>query len=112
MTVSYETEQLPYTTTHTYTPDFPIYTKSDGTLCFIEYKGGGRAFDQAVRQKMIAVKKQYPLYDFYIVFHSDGKIGPKRKDGTFRRQSDWARENNFTFCVGIENIPASWFNGE
>lgn len=108
--VEYETETYEYTTTHTYRPDFPIkFKKSDGTHCLIEYKGNGRAFDNAVRQKMIAVKKQYPEYNFYIVFHTDGKIGPKRKDGSFLKQSDWAVKNKFEFCIGRDNIPESWF---
>lgn len=109
MVVEYETESLPYTTQHTYTPDFPIKFTKGGTQCYLEYKGNGRAFDNTVRQKMIAVKKQYPLSKFYIVFHSDGKIGPKRKDGTFLRQSDWAKKNGFEYCIGTNNIPKEWF---
>ena len=103
--VEYETEKFPYTTEHTYTPDFIIV----GTNKVIEYKGGGRSFDGAVRQKMIAVKEQHPEYEFLIVFHTDGKIGPKRKNGTFLKQSDWAVKNGFRFCIGVENIPEDWF---
>lgn len=110
LVVEYETEDLEYITRHKYRPDFPIkYIKEDGTKCYIEYKGNGRAFDNTVRQKMIAVKEQYPQYKFYIVFHSDGKIGPKRRDGSFLKQSDWATKNNFEFCIGKENIPQEWF---
>lgn len=58
---------------------------------------------------MIAVKEQYPDIDFCIVFHRDGKIGPKRKDGSFMKQSDWAIKNGFKFCIGKENIPMEWF---
>lgn len=109
--VEYETETLDYITKHTYRPDYPIvYTKGDGTKLYIEYKGNGRAFDNAVRQKMIAVKEQYPQYDFCIVFHSDGKIGPKRKDGSFMKQSDWAKKHGFKFCIGRQNIPLDWFD--
>jgi hypothetical protein len=108
--VTYETDTLEYTTTHTYRPDYTVsYTKSDGTHCFIEYKGNGRAFDVPVRQKMIAVKTKYPEHKFYIVFHTDGKIGSKRKNGTFMKQSDWATKYGFEFCIGKENIPESWF---
>lgn len=107
--VEYETEQLPYTTQHNYCPDFPIVHRKDGTKLYIEYKGNGRAFDHSVRQKMIAVKEQYPDVDFCIVFHRDGKIGPKRKDGSFMKQSDWATKNGFKFCIGKENIPLEWF---
>jgi Phage endonuclease I len=103
--VDYETTNLPYTTKHTYTPDFTFV----GTNKVIEYKGNGRAFDNAVRQKMVAVKEQYPELEFFIVFHTDGKIGPKRKNGSFLKQSDWAIKNGFRFCIGVENIPADWF---
>lgn len=58
---------------------------------------------------MISVKEQYPDIDFCIVFHRDGKIGPKRKDGSFMKQSDWATKNGFKFCIGKENIPTEWF---
>lgn len=57
---------------------------------------------------MIAVKKQYPDMDLRIVFYSDGKIGPKRKDGSFLKQGDWAKKNNFIFA--IKDIPEDWFN--
>lgn len=108
--VEYETETLEYTIKHTYRPDFPLFhRKSDGVKVYIEYKGNGRAFDHDVRQKMIAVKEQYPDIDFCIVFHRDGKIGPKRKDGSFMKQSDWAIKNGFKFCIGKENIPQEWF---
>lgn len=108
--VEYETETLEYTTTHTYRPDFPlVHKKADGAKVYIEYKGNGRAFDHGVRQKMIAVKEQYPDIDFCIVFHTDGKIGPRRKDGSFLRQSDWATKNGFKFCIGKDNIPVEWF---
>jgi hypothetical protein len=107
--VTYETDTLTYTTTHTYRPDYTV-TKSDGTRLFVEYKGNGRAFDNSVRQKMIAVKKQYPQYQFIIVFHTDGKIGPTRKDGTYMKQSDWATKHGFTYCIGRDNILKEWFD--
>lgn len=110
MMVEYETETLPYTIEHTYRPDFPIkFRREDGTVSYIEYKGNGRAFTSEVRQKMIAVKARYPQYKFFIVFHTDGKIGPKRKDGTFMKQSHWAKKHGFEYCIGKENIPESWF---
>lgn len=110
LSVEYETIDLPYVIEHVYKPDFPIvYTKKDGTKLFLEYKGNGRAFNDAVRQKMIAVKKAYPEYDFCIVFHTDGKIGAKRVDGSFRKQSDWAIKNGFKYCIGKDNIPKEWF---
>lgn len=106
--VEYETEQLEYTVTSNYMPDFILIHKKDGTLMYIEAKGNGRAFDHKVRQKMIAVKEQHPDKDIRIIFYSDGKIGPKRKDGSFLKQSDWATKNGFKFA--IRYIPKEWFN--
>ncbi len=107
--LDYETEKLEYTITSEYIPDFVISFK-DGRKIYIEAKGNGRAFDGKVRQKMIAVKAAHPELDIRILFYSDGKIGPTRKDGTFMRQSDWAVKNKFPFA--IRQIPKDWFKGE
>ena len=79
--VEYESDRFAYTTEHTYLPDFRCTTKT-GRVIFIETKGNGRAFDQAVRLKMTNVRDQNPDIDFRIIFYSDGAIGPKRKDGS------------------------------
>lgn len=105
--IDYEGEKFGYRTDHTYLPDFKIETRK-GKYIFIETKGNGRAFDQSVRVKMIAVKEQHPDIDLRILFYSDGKIGPKRKDGSFLKQSDWAKKHNFTFA--IRDIPEEWLN--
>lgn len=108
--VVYEEVEIPYVLSKKYRPDYRIsFIRGDQTLCFLEYKGNGKAFTPEVRQKMIAVKEQNPDCKFYIVFHSDGKCGPTRKDGTFLRQSDWARKHGFEFCIGWQNIPEEWF---
>lgn len=101
----YESEKLPYTVNHTYCPDFVIY-REDGTILYIEAKGNGRQFDNNVKQKMIAVKQQHPDKEIRIVFYSDGKCGPKRKDGSFMKQSDWAIKNGFKYS--IKSIPEEW----
>ena len=106
--VEYETEKLAYTIAHQYIPDFPVKLVN-GNKVYIEYKGNGRAFSPQVRQKMIAIKKQHPDRKFFIVFHSDGIIGKKRKDGTYPRQSEWAKKNGFDYCIGTSNIPEWWF---
>lgn len=105
--VEYEGERFEYTTQHTYLPDFRVTTKS-GNVFYLETKGNGRAFDHSVRTKMIAVKEQHPEIDLRILFYSDGKIGPKRKDGSFLKQSDWATKYGFTFA--IRDIPEEWLN--
>ena len=110
MKVVYEEEDIPYTIASVYRPDFRVsLRKGDKVVAYIEAKGNGRAFDGNVRRKMISVKEQHPDKKFYLVFYSDGKIGPKRKDGSFMRQSDWAKRYGFEFCIGWENIPKEWF---
>lgn len=104
---SYEETKIPYTVSGTYLVDFEMTTKSGKTV-YIETKGNGRSFDHTVRRKMIAVKEQHPEIDLRIVFYSDGKIGPKRKDGSYQRQSDWAIKHNFIYA--IRDIPESWWN--
>ncbi len=106
---SYEDTKIPYTVHGTYLVDFKLTTKSGKTI-FIETKGNGRSFDHATRRKMIAVKEQHPDIDLRIVFYSDGKIGPKRKDGSFMRQSDWAKKHGFKYS--IKDIPLEWMNEE
>jgi len=105
--VEYETEKLDYSTRHTYLPDFKVTTRT-GRVIFIEVKGNGRAFDHSVRTKMINVRDQHPDLDIRIVFYSDGKIGPKRKDGSFMKQSDWSKKNNFKFA--IREVPQEWLD--
>lgn len=105
--LAYEEEELEYSITSNYLPDF-IITKRSGEKIYIEAKGNGRSFDNKVRQKLIAVRDQHPGIDLRIVFFSDGKIGSIRKDSTYRRQSDWAVQHKFQFA--IRNIPKGWFN--
>lgn len=105
--IEYESEKLTYTITAEYTPDFVI-TFKDGSKLYIEVKGNGRQFDQNVKKKMIAVKEQHPDKDIRIVFYADGKIGQTRKDGTFMRQSDWAKKNKYTFS--IKDVPEDWLD--
>ena len=101
----YETEKLEYTVSAKYIPDFIITTKS-GRKIYVETKGNGRSFDGPSRRKLIAVKSQHPDKDIRIVFYSDGKIGPTRKDGTRLTQGAWAAKNGFTYA--IKEIPDEW----
>lgn len=101
----YEMEKLHYTVEADYVPDFRIKTPS-GQNFLLETKGNGRSFDAHTRRKMIAVRDQHPEEDIRILFYSDGKIGPKRKDGTSMRQSDWATRHGFKFA--IRTLPESW----
>ena len=103
----YESERLDYTVTGRYVPDFIIQTRRGKTL-YIETKGNGRSFDGPTRRKMVAVKQQHPDKDIRIVFYSDGAIGPKRKDGSRLRQSEWADKNGFKWA--IREIPQEWLD--
>lgn len=101
----YEKERLRYTVTGTYLPDFVIRT-SMGKKIYIETKGNGRSFDGQSRRKLRAVKEQHPDKDVRIVFYTDGKCGPKRKDGSFMRQMEWAAK--YGFKAAVREIPEAW----
>lgn len=103
----YETEKIPYTVSGSYTPDF-ILAKKNGLKMYVETKGNGLSFDGHAKRKMRAVKEQNPELDIRMVFYTDGKCGPKRKDGTFMRQSDWAKRYGFPYA--IKEIPEEWLN--
>lgn len=102
----YEKVKFDYTVAGKYLVDFTIM-KKDGGIMHIETKGNGLSFDGHAKRKMIAVKKAHPNLDLRILFYSDGKCGPKRKDGTFMRQSDWAKKYGFPYA--IKTIPAEWY---
>ena len=104
---SFESERIGYTVSGNYLPDFVVTTRG-GHRIYIETKGGGRSFDGSSRRKLIAVKEQHPEVDLRIVFYSDGKIGPTRKDGTYMKQSDWAKKYGFKYA--IKEIPESWLS--
>lgn len=103
----YEKVKLEYTVPGKYLVDFTL-TKKDGKFMHIETKGNGLSFDGHAKRKMRAVKLLHPDVDIRILFYSDGKCGPKRKDGTFMRQSDWAKKYGFPYA--IKDIPESWYN--
>lgn len=101
----YETEKIDYIISAKYIPDFILLTRG-GRKIYIETKGNGRSFDGPARRKLVAVKKQNPEMDIRLVFYSNGKCGPKRKDGSFMRQGDWAEKNGFPWS--IKEIPGEW----
>jgi len=102
----YEKAKFDYVVRGKYLVDFSI-VKKNGTVMHIETKGNGLSFDGHAKRKMRAVKEQHPYLDIRMLFYSDGKCGPKRKDGTFMRQSDWAMRYGFKYA--IKNIPESWY---
>ena len=103
----YEKTKLEYTVSGKYLVDFGFFTKS-GKKIYIETKGNGLSFDGHTKRKMRAVKLLHPEIDIRIVFYANGKCGPKRKDGTFMRQLDWAEK--YGFPAAIKDIPESWLD--
>ena len=103
----YEKTKFDYVVEGKYLVDFTIIKKNN-QIMHIETKGNGLSFDGHVKRKMIAVKKAHPNLDLRILFYSDGKCGPKRKDGTFMRQSDWAKRYGFKYA--IKEIPDEWYS--
>ena len=88
-----------------YTPDFSI-TRKDGTEMLIEYKGFLWAED---KQKMKAVRQQYPDLDIRFVFadaHKPVHGAKTRKNGTKQSHAEWAEDNGYLWAT--EKIPASW----
>lgn len=104
---SYETERIRYTVEGNYIPDFKIRTATGKTI-YVETKGNGRSFDGQARRKLRAVQEQHPDIDLRIVFYTDGKCGPKRKDGTYMRQMEWAAK--YGFKAAVMDIPQEWLD--
>lgn len=94
----YETEEIEYTLTKNYVPDF-IVTKQNGSKVYIEMKGYLRPED---RTKMIAVKKQHPELDIRIVFERNHPV----TKGSKSKYTDWATRNGFP-CA-MNKIPQEW----
>lgn len=105
LSVDYESEKLPYVTSHAYIPDFKVVHHT-GHVLYIETKGNGRSWTPQVRAKMLAVKDQWPECDIRLLFYTDGEFGTRRKDGSRQRQSEWATKHGFPYA--IRDIPESW----
>lgn len=81
----YEAIRLPYTTQHTYTPDFiDLQNKR-----VVEAKG---FFSPADRAKMLAVKAQHPDWSFAIQFQNPERKLNKASKTTYRM---WAEKHGF-----------------
>lgn len=97
-TVSYETEEIAYTTSHNYVPDFILAFK-DGRKLYIEAKGW---LDNESRTKMRCVKRDNPDLDIRFLFYKDKLV---YKNGKMM-YSDWAEKYNFPYCIGT--VPKDW----
>lgn len=82
-----------------YTPDFVL---ENGII--IESKGRFLTED---RQKMLLIKKQYPLLDIRFVFSNSRTKISKRSSTTY---ADWCNKNGFLFAD--KDIPDSWVKEE
>ena len=105
--VIYEQDKFSYIQEKNYTPDIKLVFPS-GKTRYIETKGNGFAFDASEQRKLIDIKEQHPELDIRICFYKDGKVGNKRKDGSFKTQSQWAEDHGFLWSIGV--IPKGWFD--
>jgi len=84
-------EKIPYTVSHTYTPDFKI-----GNI-LIESKG--RFMDSSEASKYKWIREHLPdgveLVFLFMKHTTPMPHAKKRKDGTKRTHSEWADKNNF-----------------
>ncbi len=90
----YETMKIPYTISHTYTPDYIL-----GNGVIIEAKG---RFYRDTAAKMLMVKKQHPTLDIRFIFYRAHDRIPGRKT----TYAEWAEKNGFPWCEG--EIPEDW----
>ncbi len=105
--IAYEPEKFRYVQEKDYTPDIRL-TFPSGKVRFIETKGNGFAFDATEQRKLLDVKRQWPDLDIRITFYKDGKVGNRRKDGSFKTQLEWGKDHGFICSVGV--VPKDWFD--
>lgn len=92
----YEPCKIPYTITHTYTPDFVIRDN-----VYIETKGFFR--DSSEARKYKAIKEQNPDLDLRFVFMYPDRRIPGQKT----TYAAWADRHGFPWAGGC--IPKEWY---
>jgi hypothetical protein len=92
----YETEKVPYTIPHLYTPDFLL---PNGVV--LECKG---YWDAADRRKIKAVKQQHPELDLRMVFQAPYNTISKKSKTTYAK---FCEKLNIPWC-SFANIPLKW----
>ncbi len=80
-----------------YTPDFYL----PDTNVIVEVKGKFTAKD---RKKHAAIKEQLPLHDIRMWFSRDDKL----HKNTDKRNSDWCKDHDIPYHIGITKVPLSW----
>ena len=93
----YETEKIPYTIEHIYTPDFLL---PNGI--YLECKGYWEADD---RRKIKAVKLQHPEIDLRMVFQAPYNKISKKSKTTYAR---WCEKHEIPWA-SFGSIPGQWF---
>lgn len=92
----YEAVELPYVTSHIYTPDWKL---KNGVI--IESKGYMPA---ATRALLIKVKQTYPDLDIRLLFMDPTKKLSKASKTTY---GQWASKHGFPWAAGTR-IPDNW----
>ena len=96
VTYEYESEKVPYTIQHNYTPDFVL-----PNYVYLETKGYWSAED---RRKILNVKKSNPEVDLRMVFQAPfNKINKKSKT-TYAK---WCEKHDIPWTA-YHNIPLDW----
>jgi hypothetical protein len=96
--IEYEAEEIEYTITKKYIPDF-VLTFPDGRKSYIEAKGYLRGED---RTKLVSVLHCNPGIPLHIVFAKNNKLSRKARS----RYSDWAERYNLPYA--LNRIPVEW----
>jgi hypothetical protein len=95
----FESLKLPYTLTHTYTPDIIL---PNGVI--LEVKGRFIQKGHDCRPKMLAVKAAFPDLDIRFVLQNPGlSVTPRAK----LTHSEWCDKNGFPWCH-YQSIPPEW----
>lgn len=100
----YESEVVRYTkpeSSHRYTPDFFVKTKSGKTI-IVETKG---RFLPADRIKHQLIQRQHPELDIRFVFSNSNARLSKRSKTTYAK---WCKRHGFKYADKV--IPTCWLN--
>ena len=92
----YESQKLPYTIQHNYTPDFVLPND-----IYLETKG---YWDASDRRKILAVKKSNPEIDLRMVFQSPYNTISKKSKTTYAM---WCEKHAIPW-TSFHNIPLDW----
>jgi hypothetical protein len=104
ITYDYESDVVKYTkpeSSHRYTPDFFITTKS-GKVIIVETKGRFLPQDRIKHQ---LIQRQHPDLDIRFVFTNSNSRLSKRSKTTYAK---WCHKNGFQYAD--KTVPQRWLN--